>query len=134
MSASKKSILIIEDDESIREILKMALELEGYTPMTATHGQEALEYLREQKVEPCLILLDLMMPIMDGWSFVESVQKDEGLARIPIVIMTAFIEQAAQIKKARGLIRKPIDLDVLIKTVHQYCGNETQESIEVSST
>ena len=113
-------ILIIEDDESIRETLKIFLEYEGYRVTTAGNGKEGLEVLPSAG-NPCLVLLDLMMPVMDGWQFIEKARSHETLATTPIVVVTAFAEKARGIK-ARAVIKKPVDLDFLLKTVRQYCG------------
>jgi CheY-like chemotaxis protein len=115
-----KSVLIVEDDNSIREVLQMFLEYEGYCVMTAANGQEGIEALSRGQ-SPCLIVLDLMMPIMDGWQFVESIAKNATFAAIPIVVVTAFIEKAQEIK-AKLVVKKPIDLNDLLKIVQQYCG------------
>jgi CheY-like chemotaxis protein len=114
------SILIVEDDQSIRETFKLALEVEGYTVFTASNGKEGLELL-PQMPRPCLILLDLMMPVMDGWGFVDALDKSVALASIPVVVVTAFNEKAKSIR-AKQIIKKPVDLDLLFVIVKQYCG------------
>jgi CheY-like chemotaxis protein len=115
-----QSILIIEDDESIRETLRIFLEYEGYRVLTAGNGKEGFELL-PQAGNPCLVLVDLMMPVMDGWQFIEEARTNEVLSTTPIVVVTAFAEMARGIQ-ARAVIRKPVDLDFLLKTVRQYCG------------
>lgn len=115
-----KEILIIEDDFDIREILKMSLEMEGYKVLTASNGVEGLSILSKFN-HPCLILLDLMMPVMDGWTFAAEVEKDPTLGDIPIVLVTAYSEKAKSIKRAMGLIPKPIDFNTLIHTVKVHC-------------
>jgi CheY-like chemotaxis protein len=122
MSSSCKAILIVEDDEAIRETMKLALELRGYVVFTAGNGKEGIEVLVGIP-RPCLILLDLMMPVMDGWGFVEALGRDPALESIPVVIITAFGSHASEIK-ARSVIAKPVPLDVLYTTVREYCGNE----------
>jgi CheY-like chemotaxis protein len=112
-------ILVIEDDEGIRETLRLTLELEGFDVITAANGKLGLDALKEHK--PCLILLDLMMPVMDGWAFADALEKDADLASIPIVVVTAVAESAKNVKLARGVIKKPVDMDVLLKIVGQYC-------------
>lgn len=112
-------ILIVEDDEAIRETLRLALELEGYSVATAADGKEGLEAL--SKIErPCLILLDLMMPIMNGWQFAEAIEKDMILAQIPIAVVTAYAEKATSIK-SKAIIKKPVDLDALFRIVEKWC-------------
>src|SRR4051812_23507934 len=106
-TAQCKNILIVEDDEGIRETLVLALELEGYTVTTAGNGQEGLDVLPHMQT-PCLILLDLMMPVMNGWAFAEALRADMVLAAIPVVVVTAFSERAARVTQARGVLKKPI--------------------------
>jgi len=115
------NILVIEDDEAIRETLRMMLELEGYTVATAENGQEGLEKLPTMDT-PCLILLDLMMPVMDGWSFAESLRADMTLATIPIVVVTAYSEKAGSLKTVQGVVKKPIDMNLLMPFVKRHCG------------
>lgn len=118
---SCRSILIVEDEFDIRETLKYALELEGFEVTTASNGKDGLERL-PQMTKPCLILLDLMMPVMNGWEFANTLQDDMVLATIPVIVVTAFADRAGGIP-AKGVIKKPIDLDLLFATVHRYCGN-----------
>jgi CheY-like chemotaxis protein len=113
------NVLIVEDDKSIQEILKESLEMEGYTVFTADNGQVGLEMLPTLPT-PCLILLDLMMPVMNGWQFAENISKDMTLAAIPIVLVTAF-EDRAKLIPSKGIIKKPIDLDLLLNTVQHWC-------------
>jgi CheY-like chemotaxis protein len=117
-----RTILIIEDEEAIRDALVFALEIEGYRVSTAANGEEGLAFLRNAPA-PCLIVLDLMMPVMNGWEFVESIRKDIHLAVIPIVVMTAFASHAKAIP-AQGIVEKPVDLPVLLQFVGLYCGGE----------
>src|SRR4051812_3367595 len=114
-------ILIVEDEEAIRETLKLALELAGYSVTTAANGQEGLDALRAMG-PPRLILLDLMMPVMDGWTFAERLRADAVLASIPVVVVTAFAEKAGSLKLARGFIKKPIDFESLLRMVERFCG------------
>jgi CheY-like chemotaxis protein len=116
-----KSILIVEDDESIRDTLWMFLEFEGYSVYTASNGQEGVNLLPTMP-DACLILLDLMMPVMDGWQFAEAIRLDSKLSSIPIVVITAFSEKAASVR-ANGMLKKPVNLDSLLKVVQQYCGS-----------
>jgi len=114
-----KSILIVEDEKGIQEVLKDALEMEGYTVFTADNGQEGLEMLPKMPT-PCLILLDLMMPVMNGWQFAEVISKDMTLATIPVVLVTAYGDRA-KLVPSKGIIKKPIDLDLLLKVAKQWC-------------
>ncbi len=114
-----KSVLVVEDDHDIRETIQAALEMEGYAVTAAANGQQALDALPKM-ARPCLILLDLMMPVMNGWQFVEEMHKDITLATIPVVVVTAYAERADGIK-VRTVIKKPINLDLLLHVVGGYC-------------
>jgi CheY-like chemotaxis protein len=95
------TILIIDDDASIRELLVEVLEEEGYPVQSASNGEEALSILRTLPKLPKLILLDLMMPVMDGWAFRQEQLQDPLLIGIPVVVLSAAYElhrQAAHIK------------------------------------
>jgi CheY-like chemotaxis protein len=116
-----KTILVVEDDYSIREALREALELEGYLVATAQNGQEGLERMRKIP-KPCLVLLDMMMPIMDGRQFLDGMLADVVLAPIPVVIVSAALGSQS-ILGAAAFIKKPVDLDVLLKLVAHYTAN-----------
>jgi len=120
VTKQRKSILIVEDDDVIRETLEFYLDLEGYQVFTAANGKQGLDLLPTIP-RPCLILLDLMMPVLDGWGFVEELQKDLVRATIPVVVVTAFVNKAKTIR-AKEVIFKPVDLNQLSEVVKQYCG------------
>jgi CheY-like chemotaxis protein len=112
-------ILIVDDDAAIREALQIALETEGYETAVATQGHEALDWLGEHPA-PGLVLLDLMMPVMDGWQLIEELRLKDRLSSLPVVVITAF---GRELGSATGLplLRKPIDLGDLLTTVDQHC-------------
>ena len=114
-------ILIVEDDADIREDLAALLRCEGYEVSTARNGLEALEYLRSERL-PGLILLDLMMPVMDGWEFRRRMLKDERLAGVPIVLLSgADAHEHVNTLDASEVVTKPIQLERLYAAVHRYC-------------
>jgi CheY-like chemotaxis protein len=115
-----KNILVIEDNKEIQESLKLALELEGYHVFTADNGLEGLDQLSKIPT-PCVIILDLMMPVMDGWQFVEEVNKNLMFSTIPIVVVSAFGDKKTT-PKSSDYIPKPIDLEALLKTISKHCG------------
>ena len=115
------SILLIEDDDSIREITQELLESEGYGVSSAANGQAALDVLSQMDPLPCLILLDLMMPVMDGWQFMEKKRLDPRLNAIPVVAFSALEERKISAAKTDDVIRKPINPDVMIKVIEKYC-------------
>ncbi len=117
---SHRTILVVEDDPAIRSFLKLALEFEGYAVLAASHGREALELLARTE-RPCLILLDLMMPVMNGWEFAEALRQDARLADTPVALVTAYVEDAKTFRGAQEVLRKPIDLDRLLGVVKRFC-------------
>lgn len=111
-----QNILIVEDDKDIRETLQYALELEGYQVETASNGSDALHFLKKNH-SPHLILLDLMMPIMNGWEFLEAIKTEAELSRIPVIVITAAGEAASRTVDVNAFIKKPIELESLLNTV-----------------
>lgn len=113
-----KKILIVEDDADIREVLVQVLEFEGYQVVSAENGREALDRLNIGE-PPGLILLDLMMPVMDGWRFRDAQLQDPKLAGIPVVVLSADgnLQQKASIIHAAGYLKKPVELETLLNTV-----------------
>ncbi len=119
MSTSKR-IFVVEDDLHIRESLTEVLEIEGFDVVSAVNGQEALDMLRGGE-KPDLILLDLMMPVKDGFQFKAEQEVDPVMSKIPVIIMSANGNMSA--KKELGLVKdylkKPIDLDSLLSTINR---------------
>jgi len=117
-----KTVLIVEDDNDISDVLTQILQYEGYAVNTVGNGLEALEFLRKSE-PPGLILLDLMMPVMDGWQFRAEQQKDPELAKIPVVIVSADgrVYQKATSIGAAGYLKKPIELETLLDIVARHC-------------
>jgi CheY-like chemotaxis protein len=109
-------ILIVDDDEDIREALAMVLEKRGYEAVTAGNGRLGLDRLAAG-LRPSVILLDLMMPIMNGWDFLRHVTQDEDLARIPVVVLTGYVKMAGDgpIPGTVGLLSKPIEVPALLR-------------------
>ena len=114
-------ILVIEDDTFIRETVVELLESEGYDVTPATNGQDGLDRLREGL--PCsLILLDLMMPVKDGFEFRSGQLSDPKLAAIPVVVMSAVgdLKDKRDRLAAADYIRKPVDIDTLLSVVKKF--------------
>lgn len=114
-----KTIFVIEDDQSIREALKLFLEMEGYGVFTAADGKQALDSLITSP-QPCLILLDLMMPVMNGYEFLKARKGYSNVSEVPVVVVSAFLEPSQNLD-VQGFVRKPIDLNQLLSLVKQYC-------------
>lgn len=115
------SILLVEDDDFIRQEVSEALQDEGYTVSAAAHGKEALALLADGE-KPSVVLLDLMMPVMNGWEFLKAFKKEESYAGIPVVILSAFADRATIIGgDAISVLRKPINLDALFAVLSEHC-------------
>jgi len=114
-------ILVVEDDEDARDAMVALLQMKGYRAVPAGNGQEALDYLKKAPV-PDLIILDLWMPVMDGWQFRIEQVKDPRLAHIPVIVVTALSDRADV--DANEVIIKPVDVDRLLTSVNQYCRRE----------
>jgi CheY-like chemotaxis protein len=117
-SKSPKTVLVVEDDYGIRSSLQEALESENYRVVTAANGVEGLSRIREEPV-PCLVLLDMMMPVMNGREFLDAVLADKDLSPIPVLVVSAIADRG-NTAGARGFLKKPVDLEVLFETVAQY--------------
>ncbi len=114
------SILVVEDDADAREALVDILEVSGYSVVPAENGKKAIEYLRAA-APPALIILDLLMPDMDGWEFRSQQKKIPNLAEVPVVVVTAF--SGAKVD-ANDVLIKPIDVDRLLDLVKHYVVSE----------
>ena len=113
-------VLIVEDDEDLREMMAQMLTLEGFETVAVANGREALEYLHEGE-KPDVILLDLMMPVMDGWEFRRQQQADPSLAPVPVIVLSALDQARASNLKAEAFLKKPLDFDRLLSLVRAYC-------------
>jgi CheY-like chemotaxis protein len=118
-----KKILVIEDDVSIRELLVELLQGEGYTVASAFNGIEGLETLKSKKIDPDLILIDLMMPGMDGFKFRQEQLKNDDWSKIPTIVMSAESNAKDKMKDLNitAFLSKPVELDTILKTVARYC-------------
>ena len=112
------TVLVVEDDEEVRESLTEALADEGYSVSSAANGAEALALLAASG-KPCIVLLDLMMPVMDGWEFLQRIEKDPRLQDLKVCVVTAVPEKAP--KTATRVLAKPVRLDNVIGLLQQYC-------------
>jgi CheY-like chemotaxis protein len=117
-------LLVVDDDDDIREALASVIRQEGYAVDEAPDGRVALEYLRSSPNKPCVVLLDLMMPVMNGWDLVDEIANDQALRSIPVVLLTADTRGASSDPRTSGLpvVPKPLDLDMLMRFVEQSCG------------
>jgi len=121
------TVLVIEDDPDMRELERTALQCSGYDVMLAQNGREGLETLQQRR--PCVILLDLMMPVMDGLSFLKERQSQHLATDVPVVCVTAggheMMDDARRLGAA-ACLAKPTDFDDLCDVVGRYCRRRRQ--------
>ncbi len=118
MSADRP-ILLVEDDPAIRDALAECLESEGYAVCALSHGAEALDWLRRER--PALVILDLVMPVMNGAEVLERIRADPALRDLSVVLMTAAVPTARDpIPAADGILTKPFELDQLLAAVARH--------------
>jgi CheY-like chemotaxis protein len=115
-------VLVVDDDRDVRESLGVLLGAEGYRVVEAADGDDALARLRTGE-EPCLILLDLMMPRKNGWEFRREQLRDPRLAAVPVVVLSAHdrVREQARELGVRDWLSKPVDVDRLLGMVEAYC-------------
>jgi CheY-like chemotaxis protein len=113
-------VLIVEDDEDLRDMMANMLTIEGFAATAVGNGREALDYLH-QAIRPHVILLDLMMPVMDGWEFRRRQQADPELAPVPVIVLSALDRSRAAPVDAIAFLKKPLDFDRLLKLVRDHC-------------
>lgn len=120
MVSAEDTVLVIDDEASTRSLLIEILEFEGLKAIGFADGAEALDYLASAQ-PPCLIVLDMRMPVMDGPEFRAALLRDPRLARIPVVIVTALDPSSAAGLSAVRVLRKPVDLEALLSVVRKNC-------------
>jgi CheY-like chemotaxis protein len=108
------TVLVVEDEPDTQEVLRVALEAEGYLVKAVDNGRDALKHLRST-AETCMIVLDLTLPVMSGRRLREVQLRDRSLAWIPVVVVSGGLESARDARElgARSFVRKPIDVDQL---------------------
>lgn len=117
----KPLVFVVDDDDDTRNCVCSVLEEEGYGVASAKNGQDALEQLKRIE-RPNLVLLDLMMPVMSGWDVLDELRKNPTLAALPVVVFTAAGESGVGDRGlAKPVLRKPIDLDLLLDMVNKIC-------------
>jgi CheY-like chemotaxis protein len=122
MRSAERVVLVVDDDMDVREALTDLLSDRGFQVMSAANGREALDLLRGLKDAPSVILLDLMMPIMDGYGFLQEHGKDSSLAAIPVAIITAgHGVDRDRIGAAAPIVPKPINVPRLFTILDGLC-------------
>jgi CheY-like chemotaxis protein len=115
------TILLVDDDEDIRELTAEILRESGYDVVEAEDGQRALAALAAMATPPALVLLDLIMPVMTGQQMLHEMRAIPRLANVPVVALTAGGFQPADVPEAKDVVRKPASVAVLLKVVEQFC-------------
>ena len=116
------TVFIVEDDPDTREMLGKFLELEGFHVETAANGKQALDRLSDG-LKASVIVLDLMMPIMDGWQFRREQVRNAALASIPVIVVSAAGKERLANIEANSYLTKPIDLEELLREVSMFCAH-----------
>ncbi|MGZ3404951.1 MAG: response regulator [Polyangia bacterium] len=111
------TVLVVDDDPDIRDSLRMLLEDEGYEVHTAANGAQAVATMCS--LAPCFVILDLMMPVMDGWEVSSRMQDDARLAEIPVCVVTATPEWAPT--DSVCVLSKPVDIERLLELLQERC-------------
>jgi len=117
----EKSVMVVDDDPSVRESMSRLLEAKGYIVLQADNGQTALELLKKEPHFPCLVILDLAMPIMDGRRFLEIRAQDPVLRDIPVVVVSGNPPLPQPPKGIEAYLTKPVNVDRLIDVIEHNC-------------
>jgi two-component system, chemotaxis family, chemotaxis protein CheY len=120
MTTGNDVILVVEDEDEARSFLIRILEFEGFRAVGLSNGAEALDYLGMSD-QPCLIVMDLRMPVIDGPQLRSALLQDRRLAKIPVVVVTALDPSAVAGLSPVRIFRKPFDVDALLAVVRQHC-------------
>jgi CheY-like chemotaxis protein len=118
--ARHDTVIIVEDEEEARTFLAYILELEGFSVAGFANGREALDYLQDSR-QPCVIIADILMPVMNGFEFRAALLREPRFAGIPLIVVTALEPSAAAEMSAVRMFRKPIDVEGLLATIREYC-------------
>ena len=114
------TVLLVEDNDDLREMMALALQLGGHEVWPARHGREALAILHTRR-RPSLILTDLMMPVMNGWELRAALRRDPDLADVPVVAVSAVSAEHLLRLDGMEFLPKPIDIDRLLDVVGEHC-------------
>ena len=120
------SVLVVDDDPNLVRLMAKFLKLEGFAPVQALNGQEALAYLRDGG-DARVILLDLRMPVMDGWAFRREQRGDPGIADIPIVILSGVDTDHVNELDAAAAFHKPVSFPEVVDIVRRLCEEPRQQ-------
>jgi CheY-like chemotaxis protein len=116
---AEHTVLVLDDDRDVSEMVTDLIEEQGYRAICAGNGREALAVLERER--PCLMLIDVFMPVMNGVEFLRAIKNNAALAGIPRVIMTAANDQMIGVKEDVSVLYKPVDFESLKRILHKYC-------------
>lgn len=120
---SPRLVLLVDDDHDVRESMADALQDAGFRVQEAPDGAAALVILREGSPLPDVIVLDLMMPVMDGWQFREAQSRDARLAQVPVIVVSAMTQSARPLPGVAAFLKKPVSLEQLLGAVTRHSGD-----------
>jgi CheY-like chemotaxis protein len=112
------SVLVVDDDREIRDAICGVLEAEGDTTMCAENGEVALKSMDAGR-RPCVVLLDLMMPVMNGWDFIRAIEGKVDYDDLPVLVVSAYSEVSTP--TAKRILKKPLDVKQLLAAVREFC-------------
>lgn len=121
VSADIPHVLVVEDHPDLRYVTAQLLESVGCNVTTAENGLQALQCLRSMERLPCLVFLDLFMPVMDGWTVLSELEKDAKLAALPVIVMSAVADSARSSLRVTECLTKPVSYRQLATLVKHYC-------------
>jgi two-component system, chemotaxis family, chemotaxis protein CheY len=119
-AVDERLVLVVDDDSGNRESMSELLDNKGYSVLQAENGQKALDMLKQAPILPCLVVLDMAMPIMDGRGFLKRRAHDPDLRDIPVVLVSGNSQKGA-LKGIEGYFRKPVNVERLIEVIDQHC-------------
>ena len=118
---SEKLVLVVDDDSSVRRSTSRLLKTHGFSVMQAENGQRALDALKQMRSFPCLVVLDMAMPVMDGLGFLKLRAQDPLLRDIPVVVVSGSPQSGEPLDGISAYLCKPLNVDRLINLIHQHC-------------
>lgn len=121
MKNGQQAVLVVEDEHDTRLLLRELLESAGYHVVSACNGRDAMAVARAMSPPPSLILLDLRMPIMDGWDFVSELRREPSLAKVPVGVQSGELERTLP-EGVSFVLGKPINPEALLALVKHHCG------------